>query len=62
MKSQGDVIMPRGYPGANPGAKQSNGVWGLGTPQIPQVGALIPTSQLKNEGKQTSETLTFARL
>ena len=40
MKSQGDVIMPRGYPGANPGAKQSNGVWGLGTPQIPQVGAL----------------------
>ena len=41
MKSQGDVIMPRGYPGANPGAKQSNGVWGLGTPQIPRVGALI---------------------
>ena len=32
--------MPRGYPGANPRAKQSNRVWGLGMPQIPQVGAL----------------------
>ena len=41
MKSQGDVIMPQGIPGANPGAKQSNGVWGLGTPQIPWVEALV---------------------
>ena len=46
MKSQGDVIMPWGIPRANPGAKQSNGVWGLGMPQIPQVGALLVHNQV----------------
>ena len=39
--SQGDVILPRGVPGVDPGVKQSNGVWGLGMPQIPQVGPLL---------------------